>query len=190
MHNKQHHNLKGTPVASSPLERATKDNTLVTQPMPITSQKQAAHSNNVDIDEQISRRERLLLQMHEGDPNRPERLANLGTWFAARSKRLGNEHGERQAIECLEYAAGIPNSHPKKAGYYLKLQSLLIERFQRLGDIADITKAISHGTTAALVAPEGDPNKLLILINLGDHFLERFNALGDVADLRQSVSAH
>jgi hypothetical protein len=67
------------------------------------------------------------------------------------------------------------------------LAHCLRDRFERLGDIGDISEAISLFKRALADLPRTDPDWLECLHNLGTAFATRFRHVGDLADINQSL---
>ncbi|KAJ7218392.1 TPR-like protein [Mycena pura] len=64
----------------------------------------------------------------------------------------------------------------------------LLRRFERLGDVGDINKAVRVMQDAVHLTPDGHANKPLWLGNLGTALLAQFERLGDLNDLNKALS--
>jgi tetratricopeptide (TPR) repeat protein len=62
-------------------------------------------------------------------------------------------------------------------------------RFERIGDLLDISQAISVQQRALKITPDGHASLPKQLNNLGNSFESRFNRTGDLADITEAVSA-
>ncbi|KAG9123070.1 hypothetical protein FRC07_000269, partial [Ceratobasidium sp. 392] len=62
-----------------------------------------------------------------------------------------------------------------------------LRRFEQLGDLADIDKAIECHTQSVQLSPDGHPDMPSHLSNLGNSWLRRFERLGDLADIDKAI---
>ncbi|KAG9123901.1 hypothetical protein FRC07_013568 [Ceratobasidium sp. 392] len=60
-------------------------------------------------------------------------------------------------------------------------------RFDRLGDLVDLNKAIDYQTLAAQMTPDDHPDKLVCLNSIGSSCLRRFEHLGHLADIDRAI---
>jgi len=65
----------------------------------------------------------------------------------------------------------------------------LLEKFQRLGNLADISEAISVLQQAVQLSASGNSDGLTSLNNLGVALQSRFACMGDLSDLTEAISA-
>ncbi|TEB25878.1 hypothetical protein FA13DRAFT_1896456 [Coprinellus micaceus] len=70
----------------------------------------------------------------------------------------------------------------------LKCWETLYDRFQRTGNLNDISEAISILHRAVETTPADDMNFATMLNNLGNSFLSRFEHTGDLGDLAEAIS--
>ncbi|KAG9083172.1 hypothetical protein FRC07_013995 [Ceratobasidium sp. 392] len=63
-------------------------------------------------------------------------------------------------------------------------------RFERLGDLADIDKAIACHTQSVQLTPHGHPDMPSRLNNLGSSWQSRFQRLGDLADIDKAIECY
>ena len=64
-----------------------------------------------------------------------------------------------------------------------------VRRFERLGDMADLNRAITTQQKVVRLTSDDHPDKPAGLINLGNSFRCRFERLGDIADLDEAITA-
>jgi len=65
----------------------------------------------------------------------------------------------------------------------------LLQKFERLGNLADISEAISILQQAVQITPNGHADLPVTLNNLGNSFQSRFERMGDLSDLSEAISA-
>jgi hypothetical protein len=68
----------------------------------------------------------------------------------------------------------IEDDDPMKAAYLNDLGTSLLDRFEQLGDIADITKSILMCENAVQLTPDSHWSKATRLANLGNSFLAHY----------------
>ncbi|KAJ7191216.1 TPR-like protein [Mycena pura] len=76
-------------------------------------------------------------------------------------------------------------------GQHILLSNLaisLLDRFEQLGDLADLNKSVLIEEFLVKHTPDDHPDKLLRLSSLGMTLSVRFEHLGDLADLNRSIS--
>jgi tetratricopeptide (TPR) repeat protein len=78
--------------------------------------------------------------------------------------------------------------NPGSATYLEDLGIALFHRFEQLGDVNDINRAVSVQEDAVCRTPDGHPDKACRLNNLGVFLRVRFERLGDLRDLNESIS--
>ncbi|KAJ7259062.1 CHAT domain-containing protein [Mycena rebaudengoi] len=71
--------------------------------------------------------------------------------------------------------------------YLIMLGHSLQTRFERLGRVQDINKAVVIQEGAVTLIPDGHPNKPSLLTGLGNSLFQRFRQLGDLDDLNQAI---
>ncbi|KAJ3530666.1 hypothetical protein NMY22_g8476 [Coprinellus aureogranulatus] len=64
----------------------------------------------------------------------------------------------------------------------------LVDRFERVGDLEDIAKAISILQSAIKLTPEGHVFMPGLLANLGNAYIRRFERTGDLSDINEAIS--
>jgi len=65
----------------------------------------------------------------------------------------------------------------------------LMRNFEQLGNLADISEAISIQQQAVQLTPTGHPNVPVALNNLGNSLVRRFERTGDLSDISEAISA-
>ncbi|CUS09057.1 unnamed protein product, partial [Tuber aestivum] len=78
--------------------------------------------------------------------------------------------------------AGDPESTKAIAG----LGVILYKRFERIGTVGDLQKAIKHGEDALAATPLDHPDRAAGLNNLGNMLCARFERIGDLGDLQKA----
>ncbi|KAG9122187.1 hypothetical protein FRC07_001537, partial [Ceratobasidium sp. 392] len=81
----------------------------------------------------------------------------------------------------------MPDGHAHKPNLLTNLGMSLESRFKRLGDLADLDKAIEYQARAVQLAPQNHPQKATHLNNLGNSLESRFKRLNDLADLDKAI---
>ncbi|KAF7366555.1 CHAT domain-containing protein [Mycena sanguinolenta] len=127
--------------------------------------------------------ERILL-CYQSNDNRARWLNILGDVIFQSYKVSGTINHLNQAI-CAYNDAVRDNTG--SAIYLANLGMSLLDRFQKLGNLLDINRAIEMLKDAVQLTPDGHPDKPSWLNNLGNSLLRRFEQLGDLDDLNQSV---
>ncbi|PVF92337.1 hypothetical protein CPB86DRAFT_717635 [Serendipita vermifera] len=80
-----------------------------------------------------------------------------------------------------------PDGDSDKPSRLISLGSALARRFERLGSLDDLGKAIQQEEAAVHITPDGDPNKSGRLNNLGTTLKIRFERLGRLHDLEDAI---
>ncbi|KIM20627.1 hypothetical protein M408DRAFT_81702 [Serendipita vermifera MAFF 305830] len=80
----------------------------------------------------------------------------------------------------------MQDGHPNKPTLLINLGSAIETRFDRLGDVKDLEKAISLKQAAVDFTPDGHPDKPARLNNLGGAVQTRFQRLGEAKDLEKA----
>ena len=73
-------------------------------------------------------------------------------------------------------------------GQLSNLGNAFLHRFERTGDLADISIAISYHQRSVHLTPEGHTNMPRQLINLGLSFQHHFERTGELADIQNAIS--
>ncbi|KAG8718295.1 hypothetical protein FRC11_003598, partial [Ceratobasidium sp. 423] len=60
-------------------------------------------------------------------------------------------------------------------------------RFERLGELGDLEKAIEYQSRALALTPDGHPHLSMQLMNLGASHTNRFQHLGEMGDIEQAI---
>ena len=83
--------------------------------------------------------------------------------------------------------AASPTDDPDHAGHLSYLCLVLLARFERVGDVADLNAAIVAGRTAVAATPADHPDRAGYLSNVGLALEARFRRTGEVTDLDEAV---
>ncbi|KAF7363171.1 hypothetical protein MVEN_00669600 [Mycena venus] len=127
--------------------------------------------------------ERLLL-CYQGNDNRARLLNILGDILLKAYQVSGTLNNLNQAVSAYNDAV---RDDPGSVTYLVDLGIALSHRFQRLGDLNDLTKSIMMFEATVQLTPDGHPNKPSRLNNLGTSLCLRFERLGDLSDNNKSV---
>ncbi|KAF6747008.1 TPR-like protein [Ephemerocybe angulata] len=129
-----------------------------------------------DISEAISIQQRAVQLTPQGHASLPAQLSSLGGSLPVAFK-------ERRALELT------PTNHGDLPRQYNNLGAAFKSRFERTGELADITEAIKMQQKALELTPHGHANLAAYLNNLGGSFMRRFQRAGDLADITEAISA-
>ncbi|KAJ7458810.1 TPR-like protein [Mycena galericulata] len=127
--------------------------------------------------------ERILL-CYQSNGNRARWLNLLGDILLRSYQASGTVDDLNQAV--CAYNDRVRDD-PEPVIHLADLGTCLAHRFERLGSLLDINKAIAMLEGAVALTSDGHPNKPSWLNNLGDSLLRRFKRLGDLNDLNQSI---
>ncbi|KAG9092431.1 hypothetical protein FS749_015751, partial [Ceratobasidium sp. UAMH 11750] len=97
-----------------------------------------------------------------------------------------------QAKACLERAILLCSPrHRLRPSVYNNLAKVLRSRFQRLGELEDLSDALKYQHQAVSLAPlEANPLSALYLNNLGSLYRTQFDRLGQLGDVNHAISLH
>jgi hypothetical protein len=96
-----------------------------------------------------------------------------------------------EAIEaCRAAVDACPGTDPLRAMYLSNLGLILLHRFERTGDVTQLTEAIEACRAAVLASPADHPDRGTPLCNLGNALRVRSELTGDEADLAEAIQAH
>ncbi|KAF8586183.1 hypothetical protein K439DRAFT_1631944, partial [Ramaria rubella] len=114
-------------------------------------------------------------------------LNNLATTLGTQRDDLNEEIAlSREAL-----TPQLPvHPHPDGSSSLSSLAGVLVTRFHREGDFADLDEAISLGREALLLPPELHSNRSFSLNNLADALFTRFEQTSQCADLDEVISLH
>ncbi|TFK24228.1 hypothetical protein FA15DRAFT_669775 [Coprinopsis marcescibilis] len=108
-----------------------------------------------------------------------------------RTKSLDNELGhpdpDQEIKDCQSAADLLPDGHPDAPLLLSKLGDAYQCRYQRAGNIDDLTKSINAQQVAVDTSPIDHPQRILFLNNLGVALCSRFERTGEVADLTKAI---
>ncbi|TEB27229.1 hypothetical protein FA13DRAFT_1736619, partial [Coprinellus micaceus] len=108
----------------------------------------------------------------------------------AASKSPGISPIFNEAISVRRKAVELtPDGHPTLHTMLNVLGNSLQNRFDRTGDLKDVSEAISVKERSVELAPDGDANLPSNLINLGVSYQSRFEATGNLSDIEEAISA-
>ncbi|RMI36430.1 hypothetical protein EBN88_21485, partial [Streptomyces triticirhizae] len=115
---------------------------------------------------------------------------------APRAVRLAEElaaapepgRAHRAVALWLRLVEATPADHPARATRLATLAAVLRERFQLLGDWADLEAAVELGRDAVADTPEDAPHRAAVLSTLGASLLDRDERFGAADDLFEAVT--
>lgn len=143
-------------------------------------------TKDVDVlQDAIKHHEAALDITPEDDPDRLQRLTDLGICLGHRFERTGAVDQLDRLIQVFEEAEGLPSDDNTQRGWILNgLGGGLKERYLGNGQsVEDLERAISISEDALSITPNAPET----LTNLGTVLLLRFRHSGDVADLDRCV---
>ncbi|KAJ7207685.1 CHAT domain-containing protein [Mycena rebaudengoi] len=95
-------------------------------------------------------------------------------------------------MDCLNHSIyaykDAVRDDPINASYHEDLGISLRNRFDRLGDLNDLTEAILKLEEAVLLTPDRHPDQPARVNNLGVSLQSRFERLGDLSDINEAIS--
>jgi hypothetical protein len=133
------------------------------------------------------------------DPNpQPETQIICGPDRLNRSGDPAHAVGQRNTVELMDerslsqpaFVSNIPvsSSQQSNLGYLNATGVRFLERFERLGELADLENAISNQQKAVELTDDGHPSRPGFLSNLGISHKARFGCFGELADLENTIS--
>ncbi|KAF6743708.1 CHAT domain-containing protein [Ephemerocybe angulata] len=129
-----------------------------------------------DIAEAISAQQRAVELTPQGDAEQLRRhLSNLGNSLMKRFQRTALS-AQQRAVEIT------PEGHADMSACVNNLGNAFLCRFEYMGELLDITKAISFQEKA------GHANLPSCLNNLGNSFMRRFEQTGELSDITEAIS--
>ncbi|KAJ7189599.1 TPR-like protein [Mycena pura] len=154
----------------------------------ITTRLMQMYRNQIPIDSLE------LLTMHEGIlllSNQPEDRVQL-LYMVGRI--FLRQYRTSQVMDDLNQAVCAHNDAVREGPLGNEslgpLGIVLLNRFEQVGDIGDLKKAVFMLEAAVEISPDGDPNKFTRLNNLGIALGYQFNNLGELNDLNKSVMVY
>ena len=127
---------------------------------------------------------------HNGHPEKPSCLHNLGHSFLTRFERLGQLNDQEDAISRQKEAVDVtPDGHLHKPDCLDNFSNSFLTRFKYLSQLTDLEDAISRQKEAVGVSPDGHPHKPGHLQNLDNSFRSRFECSGQLNDLEDAISS-
>ena len=147
--------------------------------------------NLSDIEDSILMGEnaKQLLSNHDNDQEKARSLECLANSLDYCFGHMDNHVSDINAsVMYREEALGLIHDNPNKFIYMDNLGKTLCDRFQSLGNISDINRAVLIGKEAVRIAADDDPRTFICLFNFGVSLMHRFKSLGDLSDVNMSVS--
>jgi tetratricopeptide (TPR) repeat protein len=133
---------------------------------------------------------RILTATEADNPDRADRLSNLGAALAIRFESTGEVGDLDAAITYLGQAVqATPADHPGRAPILSNLGAALEARFRRTGAAGDLDAAIEAGQQAVQATPAKHPGRAGRLSNLGNALQARFERTGAAGDLDAAIEA-
>ncbi|CEL57069.1 hypothetical protein RSOLAG1IB_08323 [Rhizoctonia solani AG-1 IB] len=123
----------------------------------------------------------------DDDPEKYERIYDLGILHLSQFERLGDLEMVNAAINYLKQVASLTaDDHPNASRRLNTLGVSYSHRFERFGKPQDINEAIDMHNRAVVLA-RGTSAALSPLNNLAGAYMTRYQALGDAKDLDPSI---
>jgi CHAT domain-containing protein/tetratricopeptide (TPR) repeat protein len=144
-----------------------------------------------DLDAAVELARRAVAATPAGDPLRATCQFNAATTLLLRYESHDDLANLAEGIETFHEAAkAMPKSAgPQRANVLANLALALRERFERLGDPADLDAATSHATAALAACPPAHPRTAYCLNVLAQVRTARFQHGADLADADAAVDA-
>jgi tetratricopeptide (TPR) repeat protein len=140
-----------------------------------------------DISEAIRHQQRAVQLTPDGHADLPTWLNNLGNSFSSLRthwRHAGYFRGNPTSATCCPI-------DPRWTCLICHAGSIISEthfrRFERTGDMQDISEAIRHQQRAVQLTPDGHADLPSWLNNLGNSFLRRFERTGDMQDISEAI---
>ncbi|CUA78376.1 DNA double-strand break repair Rad50 ATPase [Pyrococcus horikoshii OT3] [Rhizoctonia solani] len=94
-------------------------------------------------------------------------------------------------MECDSRALALtPDGHPDISDRHANLGVSYTDRYQRLGELADLERAIECFSRALALTPDGHPDMSHRHASLGVSYTDRYQRLGELADLEKAIECH
>jgi tetratricopeptide (TPR) repeat protein len=94
-------------------------------------------------------------------------------------------------VVCHKEALNMrPPGHPDRSFSLCSIGIALSTRYEQLGDMKDLEKAIASHQQALDLDPPGHPHHSLSLDNLGSTLMTRYEQLAEMKDLEQAIVCH
>ncbi|KAF3918158.1 hypothetical protein ABW20_dc0101999 [Dactylellina cionopaga] len=84
--------------------------------------------------------------------------------------------------------AATPDDSPHKAAYLNTLSNKYNSRFNRLGKLEDLERAIRAIEKAIAATPDNSPERSRSLYNMSNHYSSRFFSIGELEDLEKAIN--
>ncbi|KAF8752096.1 TPR-like protein [Rhizoctonia solani] len=166
-----------------------------------------------DHDRSFEHYSRALALTPDGHPDLPGRHASLGVSYTDRYRRLGEaadldrslEHRSRALALTPDGHPDLPrrsqvsgtrahsDGHPDLPDRHAYLGVSYTYRYRRLGEAADLDRALEHKSRALALTPDGHPelprrhDDLGVLYTIDTNGWDRYRRLGEAADLDKSL---
>ncbi|OJJ69545.1 hypothetical protein ASPBRDRAFT_130524 [Aspergillus brasiliensis CBS 101740] len=114
-------------------------------------------------------------------------LHNLSTWYGKRYDLTGEVCDINLAIDTMEPVLQEMAPGTDRAASFNNMGDMLSKRFQRLGDMNDLNRAIGLNRQAIEETPADHPKRSSFLNNLGIWLGLRFQRTGQMTDINEAV---
>ena len=140
---------------------------------------------SADLDKAIAVQRKVLRLSPEGHAAIPGRLNNLAIFLHYRFEHSGDLGDLSDALSTLDEAIRLNPDMPT----WLETKGMvLLERFKKSRELADIEEAIRVCQKAVDFTPEGDPGLPQRLHHLGHSYDGRFEVQGDLVDIHKAIT--
>ena len=144
-----------------------------------------------DIGRAITAYKQAAACLSSDDPRLGEFLHNIGIGYLKRyDSRLGELDDLQTAIPIIKKAIAVTlaaDEHAHLPGQLNNLGISFRRRFERTGDLDDISEAVQSQQCAVQLTPEEHPNLPALVYNLGTSFSRRFKHTGHLDDLSEAI---
>ena len=142
-----------------------------------------------DISAAILSGQKAVQLTPEGNVALPVYLTSLGIWFESRFKYTHNMVDLSEAISSKQQAIHLTPQEHTKPTELANLGDLYLQRWERIGNKADISEAILCLKEAISNLTPEDLNMPAWLNTLGKFYTFRFECTGNVADLSEAIDS-
>ncbi|KAJ2929789.1 hypothetical protein H1R20_g7291, partial [Candolleomyces eurysporus] len=151
--------------------------------------------NPAELDKAISEFREALTQIPSEDLSRLHGLAGLAASLRLRHGGTNNSDDLDEMINTLEEdialrAAEVPEDHETLRNALIRLREALKARYENLGNILDLNRAIDAQYQAIEFGSEESDLMANMWTHLGAMLFRRFEHLGNTEDINKSVEAH
>ncbi len=145
-------------------------------------------SDVADLDEALAFAEQSVALSPAADPDL-DVCRTMLSWYRVMRAQMAGEPPDPIVIAAMSAAVqAIPVGHAQRPWCEVQLSTVLVDRFERAGDLNDLAQAIILARAATGALSDEHPHRLLSLANLSAMLLRRHERVGALADLEESIA--